>query len=56
MSFLFKKQKTPQELVKSTEELIQKLDRAKTNEELSRNLTAMKNILYGDGSIALLPR
>jgi Mo25-like len=60
MSFLFKpKQKTPHELVKATEESILKLDAGdakkvvvlliQPNEEITKNLAAMKLILYGDG-------
>jgi len=55
MSFfgIGKKPKTPQELVKSTRDAIIKLettgDKRKVNEEISRNLVNMKNILYGDG-------
>jgi len=55
MSFLFikPKPKSPQELVKNTRDAILKLesggDKRKANEEISRNLVAMKNILYGDG-------
>eukprot|EP00833_Pecoramyces_ruminatium_P009182 jgi/Orpsp1_1/1183214/evm.model.c7180000084275.1 len=55
MSFLFIKPKikTPQELVRNTRDAIIKLesggDKRKANEEISRNLVAMKNILYGDG-------
>jgi calcium binding protein 39 len=58
MSFLFKsKPKSPNDLVKLTRESIQKLDAQndgkKNNEEISKNLVAMKNILYGDGGISL---
>jgi len=46
------KQKTPHELVKNVKDAIHKLDgvdRRKASEEISRNLLAMKTILYGDG-------
>jgi calcium binding protein 39 len=53
MAFLFKpKQKTPAELVRTTQEAIQKLEQGdgrRTNEEISKNLSQIKNILYGDG-------
>lgn len=59
MSFLFKtKTKTPQELVKSARDSIIKLesgDKKKANEEISRNLVSMKNILYGDGENEPVP-
>ena len=52
MSFLFKpKQKSPAELVRQTKELLlQKTggdEQAKVLEEVSKNLLAMKNLLYG---------
>lgn len=56
MSFLFKaKTKTPVELVKHTKEAISKLenDNKKSNEEISKNLVSMKNILYGDGGMSV---
>lgn len=47
------KSKTPAELVRSTKDSIQKLDGGgdvkKANEEISKCLVSMKNILYGDG-------
>ncbi|ORX77446.1 Mo25-PA [Anaeromyces robustus] len=47
------KTKTPQELVRNTRDAILKLesggDKRKVNEEISKNLVYMKNILYGDG-------
>ncbi|CAG8756267.1 1289_t:CDS:10 [Gigaspora margarita] len=55
MSFLplFKpKSKTPHELVKSVKDAINKLDgvdKKKASEDISKNLIAMKNILYGEG-------
>ncbi|CAG8504274.1 1432_t:CDS:10 [Funneliformis caledonium] len=53
MSFLFKsKQKTPHELVKILKDAINKLDgldKKKASEDISKNLTTMKTILYGDG-------
>ncbi|KAI8894927.1 Mo25-like protein [Globomyces pollinis-pini] len=55
MSFLFKpKPKSPAELVKNTKECIAKLESSqgdvrKSNEEISKNVIQMKNILYGDG-------
>ncbi|KAJ3282926.1 hypothetical protein HDU79_009549 [Rhizoclosmatium sp. JEL0117] len=44
--------RTPLDLVKGTKEYIAKLsqgDKRKANEEISKNLVAMKGILYGDG-------
>ncbi|KAI8913522.1 Mo25-like protein [Gorgonomyces haynaldii] len=59
MSFLFKpKTKTPQELVRQTEDLIQRRDGGdlkKSNEEITKNLAAMKTILYGDGESDPVP-
>ena len=60
MSFLFKpKTKTPLELVKSTEDCIAKMegtnDSKKASEEISRNLSQMKLILYGDGELEPTP-
>ena len=54
MAFLFKaKAKTPGEIVRGLKEFISKLessgDRKKVGEEISKNLAAMKAILYGEG-------
>ncbi|KAI8807194.1 Mo25-like protein [Cladochytrium replicatum] len=53
MAFLFKQRpRSPQELVRGVRDAIYKLDtndRRKANEEISKNLIAMKTILYGDG-------
>ncbi|KAJ3189146.1 Calcium-binding protein 39 [Gaertneriomyces sp. JEL0708] len=59
MSFLFKaKPRTPAELVRGTKDAVFKLDagdRKKANEEISKNLIAMKSILYGDGESDPIP-
>ncbi|KAI8854394.1 Mo25-like protein [Chytridium lagenaria] len=60
MSFLFIKPKTRSafELVKSTKDNLQRLDqndKKKANEEISKNLIAMKVILYGDGESDPVP-
>ncbi|KAI9101235.1 Mo25-like protein [Phlyctochytrium arcticum] len=59
MSFLFKaRPRTPAELVRGTKESVLKLDtgdRKKANEEISKNLIAMKTILYGDGESEPVP-
>jgi len=56
MNILFpnRRTRTPQELVRNTREAILRLDsgsgdKRRINEEISRNLVSMKNILYGDG-------
>ncbi|KAI8915069.1 Mo25-like protein [Entophlyctis helioformis] len=53
MSFLFKqKPKSPAELVRGIKDAVQRRDSGdsrKANEEISKGLAAMKNILYGDG-------
>jgi len=57
MNFFKSKQRTPPELVRSLKEAIPKLDsgppgteaRRKASEEVSKTLSAMKGILYGDG-------
>lgn len=53
MSFLFKtKSKSPAELVKSVKEALERPEgerKEKFNEELSKNILGMKNILYGEG-------
>ncbi|KAK6092039.1 Hym1p [Batrachochytrium dendrobatidis] len=59
MSFLFKqKTKTPAELVRNIKESLGRLDSGdmkKANEEISKGLVAMKNILYGDGESDPVP-
>lgn len=60
MAFLFKnKHKSPAELVKSTKENLLKLespgDQKKYIEEISRNLVAMKQVLYGDAETEPVP-
>ncbi|KAJ1553449.1 hypothetical protein HK096_007800, partial [Nowakowskiella sp. JEL0078] len=55
MAFIFKaRPKSPHDLVRATKEAILKFetaggDKKKANEEISKNLIAMKAILYGDG-------
>ncbi|KAH6564176.1 hypothetical protein BASA50_006866 [Batrachochytrium salamandrivorans] len=59
MSFLFKqKAKTPVELVRGIKESLGRLDGGdvkKSNEDISKHLVAMKNILYGDGETDPVP-
>lgn len=59
MSFLFKsKPKSPFELVKQTLDLVTKAesgDGKKANEEITKNLAAIKLILYGDGTSDPVP-
>jgi len=52
-----KRLKAPQELVKNTRDAIKKLKTSdyKVNKEISRNLVAMKNIIYGDGGSDPVP-
>ena len=50
MNFLFKtKAKTPAELIKSLKESLTKPLDKKNLEEMSKTLSSIKNILYGDG-------
>ncbi|KAL2914340.1 Hym1p [Polyrhizophydium stewartii] len=56
MAFLFKpKAKTPAELVRGLKEAVGRLEsstdarKQQANEEISKNLVAMKTVLYGDG-------
>lgn len=57
MNFFKAKSRSPADLVRSTREGLLKLDsgpaeaRKRSNEEVSRNLSQMKALLYGDGSI-----
>ncbi|KAI9142417.1 calcium binding protein 39-like protein [Paraphysoderma sedebokerense] len=66
MSFLFKtRPKTPQEVVKTVKDAVTKLDTTgstaadkrgdKVGEEISKNLLAMKQMLYGDGENDPIP-
>ncbi|KAJ3056826.1 mo25 protein [Rhizophlyctis rosea] len=59
MSFLFKaRTRTPGELVRGTKDAVLRLDsgdRKRANEEISKNLIAMKTILYGDGESEPIP-
>ncbi|KAJ3313838.1 hypothetical protein HDV04_001399 [Boothiomyces sp. JEL0838] len=58
MNFFKPKQKSPTELVKITKDSISKLDSGdsrKLNEEISKNLVSMKNVLYGDGENDPIP-